>query len=125
MSFLDLRNEVKSVISKQLSNDMKIGKVFMSKHYDFQKLFFGEIVFDDEHDQIRQAPGRISDDDVFNNGKIYTVSNVLNDILNLGETCNALKTWLSSYNKESKLKRNQNSKFYSIFNKGVRNVKLM
>jgi hypothetical protein len=39
MSFLDLRNEVKSVISKQLSNDMKIGKVFMSKHYDFQNYF--------------------------------------------------------------------------------------
>jgi hypothetical protein len=67
MSFLDLHNEVKSVISKHLSNDMKISKVFMSKHDDFQKLFFGEMVFDDEYDQIRQAPGRISDDDVFKN----------------------------------------------------------
>ena len=27
---------------------MKIITMFMSKHYDFQKLLFGEIVFDEE-----------------------------------------------------------------------------
>jgi hypothetical protein len=53
----------------------------MSKHYDLQKILVGEIVFDDEYDKIKQAPGRISDDDDFHNGKIYKVSNVLNDIL--------------------------------------------
>jgi len=69
--------------SQHLSNDMNmnIRKMFMSKHYDLQKILVGEIVFDDEYDKIKQAPGRISDDDDFHNGKIYKVSNVLNDIL--------------------------------------------
>ena len=53
--------------SQHLSNDMNIRKMFMSKHYDLQKILVGEIVFDDEYDKIKQAPGRISDDDDFNN----------------------------------------------------------
>jgi hypothetical protein len=44
-----------------------------------------EIVFDNEYDKIEQAPGRNSNDD-FNNGKIYKISNVLNDILYIGVT---------------------------------------
>ena len=45
----------------------------MSKHYDLQKMLFGEIVFDEEQKyiKIKQTPGRISDDDDFNNGNIY------------------------------------------------------
>ena len=47
--------------SQHLSNDMNmnIRKMFMSKHYDLQKILVGEIVFDDEYDKIKQAPGRI------------------------------------------------------------------
>ncbi len=48
MSFLDLNNDLKSIISKHLSSDLNISKMLMSKHYDLQKVLFGEIVFDDE-----------------------------------------------------------------------------
>ena len=55
---------------------------------------------------------------------LYKKSNVLNDILYMGVTCDALNTCLSEYNEESKLKRNQISlEFFRIFNNGVRNVK--
>ena len=53
----------------------------MSKNYDFQKILLGEIVFDEEYNTLQQPPSRISDDDDFNDGKIYKISNVLNDIL--------------------------------------------
>ena len=41
-------------------------------------------------------------------------------------TCDALKTFLSNYNEESNLKRNQDrlNSIYRIFNNGVRNVKI-
>ncbi len=73
MSFLDLNDDVKSIVSKHLSTDMNISKMVMSKHYDLQKMLFGEIVFDEEYKyiKIKQTPGRISDDDDFNNGNIY------------------------------------------------------
>jgi len=48
MSFLDLNDDVKSIISKHLSTDMNISKMVMSKHYDLQKMLFGEILFDEE-----------------------------------------------------------------------------
>ena len=38
-----------------------ISKMFMSKHY------YSQFLFDGEYDKIKQAPGRISDDDDFNN----------------------------------------------------------
>ena len=41
MSFLDLNNDLKSMISKHLSSDLSISKML-------QKVLFGEIVFDDE-----------------------------------------------------------------------------
>ena len=37
----------------------------MSKHCDFQKSLFGDTVFDEEYNKIKQTPGRISDDDNF------------------------------------------------------------
>ena len=52
MSFLDLHNDVKSVISTHLSNDINIRKMFMSKHYDLQKILLGEIVFDSDFYKI-------------------------------------------------------------------------
>jgi hypothetical protein len=52
----------------------------MSKHYDLQKILFGEIVFDDDFHEIITTPGRMNDDDDFDNAKIYMMYNILNDI---------------------------------------------
>jgi hypothetical protein len=96
-----------SIVARHLSNDKNVNIMFMSKPFDFQKLLFGEIVFDEEYNEIQKKPDRISDDDNFNNCKINKISNVLNVNLYIGVTCDALKTCLSNYNKESELKRNQ------------------
>jgi hypothetical protein len=53
----------------------------MSKHCDFQKSLFGDIIFDEEYTRIKQTPDRISDDDDFDDGKIYKISNVFKYIL--------------------------------------------
>jgi hypothetical protein len=66
MSFFDLNNDIKSIISKHLSDDYKISAKFkhlfhdynistqfMSKQYDLQKSLFGEIVFDDDFHKIK------------------------------------------------------------------------
>ena len=80
---------------------------------NFKTKIFGEIVFDQECNKIKKKTHRISDNHDFNNGKIYKISNVVNDMLYIGVTCNTLKTCLSNYDKESKLKCNQRSfEFY-------------
>jgi hypothetical protein len=91
----------------------------------FKKSVFGDIIFDEEYTRIKQTPDRISDDDDFDDGKIYKISNVLN-ISCVVVTCDALKTFLSNYNEEANLKRNQDrlNSIYRIFNNGVRNVKI-
>ncbi len=44
MSFLDLNDDVKWIISKHLLNDKAINKVFMSKpDDDLQNVLFGEV----------------------------------------------------------------------------------
>ena len=96
----------------------------VSKHYDLQKSLFGEIVFDNDFHKIKTPPGRMNDDGDFNNTKIYKIYNVLNDILYIGVTCDALKTCLFKNNKESKLKRSINYKFYNMFNNGLNFVKI-
>ena len=68
MSYLDLNNDAKSIVAKRSSNNMNITTMFTSKHYDFQKILFGEIVFDEAYSKIKQKLGRISDDDDCNNG---------------------------------------------------------
>ena len=47
MNFLDLNDDVKLIITKNLLNDLKI-RTMLSKHHDLQKILFGEIVFDDD-----------------------------------------------------------------------------
>ena len=63
MSYLDLNNDAKSIVAKRLSNDvrillqcyyMNITTMFTSKHYDFQKILFGEIVFDETYSKTKQ-----------------------------------------------------------------------
>jgi hypothetical protein len=68
--------------------------MFVSKHYGLQKSLFGEIVFDDDFHKIKTTPGRMNDDDDFNNAKTCKIYNVLNDVLYIGVTCDALKTCL-------------------------------
>ena len=51
MNFLDLKDDVKLIITKNLLNDLKI-RTILSKHDDLQKLLFGEIVFDDDFCKI-------------------------------------------------------------------------
>ncbi len=43
MNFLDLNDDVKFIISKQLQSHCKIRTMF-SKYHDLQKIVFGEIV---------------------------------------------------------------------------------
>jgi hypothetical protein len=70
MSFLELYDDVKSIIAQHLTtSDYKISTVFMSKHYDLQKSLFGEIVFDDDFHKIKRMHDCTSDDDDFNNAK--------------------------------------------------------
>jgi hypothetical protein len=45
----------------------------MSKHYNFQKILFGEIAFDDYFHKIKTSD-RTSDNENFDNGKIYKIS---------------------------------------------------
>ena len=52
MSFLDLYIDVKSIISKNLTNKMNISKIFMSKQYNLQKILSGEIAFDNGFNKV-------------------------------------------------------------------------
>ena len=52
------------------------------------------MTFDDDFNKIKPTPHHIFDDDDFNNGKICKISNVLHDILYIGVTCDALKTFI-------------------------------
>jgi hypothetical protein len=45
MNFFDLNDDVKSIITKHYASDYFISTMFMSKHPDLQKTFFGEIVY--------------------------------------------------------------------------------
>ncbi len=47
----------------------------MSKHYNFQKILFCEIAFDDDFHKIKTTSDRTSDNEIFDNGKIYKISN--------------------------------------------------
>ncbi len=53
----------------------------MSRHYDLQKIFFGEIVFDNDFHKSKALNGYIDDDDNFKNAKTYKIYNDIHDIL--------------------------------------------
>jgi thiamine kinase-like enzyme len=93
--------------------------MFMSKDYHPQKSLFGEIAFDNDFHKIKALHGDINDDNDLNDAKIFKMYTDINDVLIIiGIACNALKSCLSKYNEESKLKRNINNKFYNIFKNG-------
>ena len=52
MNFLDLNDDVKFISSKHLQSDSNIRTMFSSKNHGLQKIFFGEIVFDDDFRKI-------------------------------------------------------------------------
>jgi hypothetical protein len=81
MSFLDLNNDVKSIVAEHLSSDYKISTMLMSRYCHLQKSLFDEIVFDDDFHKNKTTPGRMNDDNDFNNANMYKIYNVLNDIL--------------------------------------------
>jgi hypothetical protein len=58
-------------------------------------MLFFDLAFDDDFHKIKTTPCRMNDDDDFNNANICKIINVLNDILYIGVTCDALKTCLS------------------------------
>jgi hypothetical protein len=72
-----------------------ISTMFLSQPYDLQKSLCDELVFDDEFHKIKRIRDCTSNDnDDFKNAKIYKIYNVLNNILYIGVTCDALKTWI-------------------------------
>jgi len=68
---------------------------------DLQKTLFGEIIFDVEYTKTKRVPGRILDEANFNNAKKCEISNVLNNNLYIGFTCNALKVRLNILKKQN------------------------
>jgi hypothetical protein len=118
MTFFDLNDDVKLIISEHLLRDCKISTLFMSKHQDLQKVLFGEIVFDNDFHKIKNIHDDVKDDD-FNNSKIYKIYKDINDVLYIGTTCNSFKKCLSMFKKESKIKRNwlNNKMYYDLFKK--------
>jgi len=48
MNFLDLNDDVKSIITTHITIESFISTMFMSKHHDLQKKLFGEIGFDND-----------------------------------------------------------------------------
>jgi hypothetical protein len=66
MTFFDLNDDGKSIIAKHLTNDYIISTIFMSNHYDLQKIVvFGEIVFDNDFHTIKKIRDDVKDDDDF------------------------------------------------------------
>ena len=55
--------------------------MLMSRYCHLQKSLFDEIVFDDDFHKNKTTPGRMNDDNDFNNANMYKIYNVLNDIL--------------------------------------------
>jgi hypothetical protein len=81
LSFLDLDNDVKSIITEHVSGDYKNSTMLMSKHYELQKSLFGGIVFDHDFHKSKTTTDHRNDDNDLSNAIIYKICNVLNDIL--------------------------------------------
>jgi len=93
------------------------------KNHDLERLY-SMMIFIKLNHKIKTTPCRMNDDDDFYIVILYKIYNVLNDILYMGVTCDALKTCLSNYNKESKLNRNTKNKFCSMLTNGLKIVKI-
>jgi hypothetical protein len=70
MNFLDLNDDVKLIITKNLLNDFKFEQFFLSKHHDLhKKKILGEFVFDDDFCKILKIQNDVKENDDFKNVK--------------------------------------------------------
>ena len=83
MNFLDLNDDVKLIISKQLQSDCKI-RTMLSKYHDLQKILFVESVFDDDFCKFLELQNDVKENDDFKNAKIYKISKEINDVIYIG-----------------------------------------
>jgi hypothetical protein len=79
MNFLDLNDDVKLIILKHLLCDCKVRTMFLSKHHDLQRIFFVEILFDDDFRKILKVQNDVKENDDFQNAKIYKIYKDIND----------------------------------------------
>jgi len=112
MNFLDLNDDVKVIISKNLQSDCKI-LTMLSKYDDLQKILVGEIVFDDDFCKILKLQNDVKENDDFKNAKIYKIYKDINDVVYIGSTCDTLKNCMSKFRIKSKSRVNWSyDKFY-------------
>jgi hypothetical protein len=71
MCFKKKYDDVKIIIAKHCTSAYFMSTMFMSRHHDLQKIFFGEIVFDNDFRKIKKIQDDVKDYDDFNNGKFY------------------------------------------------------
>jgi hypothetical protein len=72
MNFLALNDDVKFIISKHLSSDLKI-RTLLSKNHDLQKILFGDIVYDDDFCKYLKLQYDAKEKDDFKNAKIFKI----------------------------------------------------
>ena len=95
MNFLDLNDDVKLIILKHLLCDCKVRTMFLSKHHDLQRIFFVEILFDDDFRKILKVQNDVKENDDFQNAKIYKIYKDISDVIYIGSTCDTLSKCMS------------------------------
>ena len=77
-----------------------------SKYHYLQKIFFGEIVFDDDFCKIFKLQNDVKENDDFINAKICKIYKDINDVIYIGSTCETLKNCMSKFKIKSKSRVN-------------------
>ena len=123
MNFLDLHDDVQ-FISKHLLSDCKI-RTMLSKHHDLQKILFGEIVHDDDFCKISKLQNHVKENDDFKNAEICKIDKDINDVMNIGSTCDTLSKCMSKFGIKSKSRVNWSyDKFYMMIRRSYINCKI-
>ena len=87
----------------------------MSKHHDLQRIFFVEILFDDDFRKILKVQNDVKENDDFQNAKIYKIYKDINDFDYIGSTCGTLSKCMSKFRIKSKSRVNWSyDKFYMM-----------
>jgi hypothetical protein len=107
MNFLDLNDDVKSIITTHITIESFISTMFLCQNittYKKNYLVRSDLItiF------VRKIQDDVKDDDDFNSSKIYMIYRDINDVSYIGSTCFSLKKCLSS------LKKNQNQDVIGI-----------
>jgi hypothetical protein len=99
--------------------------MFSSKHHNLQKILFGEIVFDDDFCKILKLLNDVKENDDFKNAKIYKIYKDINDVINIGSTCDTLSKCMSKFRIKSKSRVNwSDDKFYKMIRISYINCKI-